>query len=760
MFKRVLVILLFFCIILSPVYAEDTNLTELQISPEDIITVQSPDDSSTFVELANMSNCECCSFVIQERDETAFGFRQDGSMNGHGLLLTATQWYGVNVMKQEIDTPYEYFCHAIITEDGWVFSEGGSQYNDSSRAMEQIAATMRANNDISADYLNQAKNILARYGYGHFLIKAPDGRYGVAFANTYFKGLLQVGQFLVVPNYYSYYFSGNYNKYSSNPIDAIIIMCSYESSGYHRKNLMTYDYKVHESEIGVSYGIDIFATNDNGRNVGRSTGNMVTHFYYNGQYHSPNEIPQNPGKVFVATHIFKTTEFKNVIQLISRPYNLVVGVQESIYYRINFIHAARTILFDLGDNVEFISAVTSHGSYKFNPQNHVLYWYTPASGDSRDIIINFRPLSDGNHKLHAEIEAMEESYDLGYYVSPYGAYISTSDVTKYVGGSEGLVVRLADKNNFIPDGEKVAISLNGKTYYREINHDGYVSLAINLASGEYNAVVSYDGKLGKNRTSAKITVKPTAFGKDIEKYYKNGTQYYASFLDTSGNPLKNTAVKFNINGVFYTRNTDANGVAKLNINLAPGKYVITAINTNNDKVSNTILVRPVLVENRDVVKYYRNDTQYTLKVIDGEGNPLSGAKVTFNINGVFYTRTSDENATVKLNINLAPGSYIITATYDGASVSNNIRVLTRLYTHDLFMNCRDGTRFRAVVLNEGGGLMPNQNVTFNINGVFYNRTSDSNGVVSLKINLDAGKYLITSSWNDYAVSNTITVKSN
>ena len=758
MFKKVLIILLFLCIILSPAYAEDANSTDLQISPDDIITIQAPDSSSTFVELTNLSNCECCSFVVQESGETAFGFRQDGEMNGRGLLLTATQWYnGVNVMKQEIDASNEYFCHAIITEDGWVFGEGGSQYNDSSRTMEQIAANIRASNDISANYLNQAKNILSRYGYGHFLIKAPDGRYGVAFANTYFTGVLQPGQFLAVPNYYSYYFSGNYKKYADNPIDAIIIICSYESSGYHRKNLMTYDYKLHESSAGVCYGIDVYATNDNGRNVGRSTANYVTHFHYNGQYHPASEIPQNPGKRFVATHIFESTKLANVIQLLSSPVNSVSGQESSAYYRINYIRSARTIIFNLGSNAEFVSAVTSHGSYSYDSAKHILYWQTPAANDAKDIIINFKTINEGNYNLHASVDGMNENHDFNYYVSPYGAYMFASDVTKYVGGSERLKIDFTDKNGYAPAGEKVAISINGKTYYREVNSQGYALLAINLESGDYDAFISYDGKLGKNSTSAKITVKPTVFGNNIEKYYKNATQYYASFLDTSGNPLRNTAVQFNINGVFYTRNTDSNGIAKLNINLAPGKYIITAINTNNDKTSNTILVKPVLVENSDIVKYCRNATPYTVKLLDGEGNPLKAKDVSFNINGVFYTRTSDENGTVKLNINLNPGDYIITATYDGASVSNNIKVLSRIAAQDLSMKYNDKSRFTVTVLDEHGNILPDENVTFNINGVFYNRTSDSNGVAGLNINLEPGEYIITSSWNDFKIANTIRV---
>ena len=37
-------------------------------------------------------------------------------------------------------------------------------------------------------------------------------------------------------------------------------------------------------------------------------------------------------------------------------------------------------------------------------------------------------------------------------------------------------------------------------------------------------------------------------------------------------------MKFNINGVYYTRQTNDSGVAKLTINLQPGNYTLTAYN--------------------------------------------------------------------------------------------------------------------------------------------------------------------------------------
>ena len=76
-----------------------------------------------------------------------------------------------------------------------------------------------------------------------------------------------------------------------------------------------------------------------------------------------------------------------------------------------------------------------------------------------------------------------------------------------------------------------------------------------------------------------------------------------------------------------------------------GEYVITAMNleTGENGVNN-ITVISKLIENKDITKYYRNATQYTVKVLGDDGNPVgAGENVTINFNGVFYTRTTNES---------------------------------------------------------------------------------------------------------------------
>ena len=252
---------------------------------------------------------------------------------------------------------------------------------------------------------------------------------------------------------------------------------------------------------------------------------------------------------------------------------------------------------------------------------------------------------------------------------------------------------------------------------------------------------------------------PTIIGNNITKIYKNDTQYYVTLFDVNNKTLANTTVTFHVNNAYYSRTTDFNGRAKLNINLNPGNYTITSENTvTREVITNMIIVLPNIVENRDLEKYFRNNSQYVVKILNGDGTPAKANEtVTFNINGVFYNRTTNETGHAKLNINLNPGEYIITAEYKGCKVSNKIKVKSILSAEDLTKKYGTPDQFKAKLVDGEGNPLANTNVTFNINGVFYNRTTDSDGIAKLNIRLMPGEYIITSSYNECYISNKITV---
>ena len=335
--------------------------------------------------------------------------------------------------------------------------------------------------------------------------------------------------------------------------------------------------------------------------------------------------------------------------------------------------------------------------------------------------------------------------------------VSATDVTKYYNGNERFVVIVTDSKNNPLDNQSVSISVNGITYNRTTNANGTASIAINLISGEYNVTT-----VACNITVySTITVLPTVNATDLVKVFRNATQFYATFKDSQGNYLADgTAVRFNINGVFYDRKiSGSEGLAKLNINLEPGQYVITSMNLETgENAANNVTVISRIIENNDLTKYYKNATQYTVKLVDDEGNPVgAGETVTFNINGVFYSRTTNESGIAKLNINLQPGDYVITAEYKNCRVSNNIKVLPVLSASDLTKKYGTDDQFVATLIDGQGNPYAEQRVQFNINGVFYNRVTDSKGQAKLNINLQPGQYIITSSYDGSNIANTVTI---
>lgn len=217
-------------------------------------------------------------------------------------------------------------------------------------------------------------------------------------------------------------------------------------------------------------------------------------------------------------------------------------------------------------------------------------------------------------------------------------------------------------------------------------------------------------------------------------------------------------MNFEINGINYTRTSDENGIAVMAINLSPGNYTIKTT-YNGCSVENNIEVLPTLI-GENLIKYYRNESQFYISLVNGRGAPVCGVNIIMNINGVFYNRTTNENGTAKLNINLGPGQYILTAAdpLTGLMMSYNITVLPIILAQNISMHYKDGTQFRATLLDGQGNPLPNKNLTFNINGIFYTRTTDLDGVSSLNINLMAGEYIITSYYDSFATSNRITIK--
>ena len=241
------------------------------------------------------------------------------------------------------------------------------------------------------------------------------------------------------------------------------------------------------------------------------------------------------------------------------------------------------------------------------------------------------------------------------------------------------------------------------------------------------------------------------------------------YLDETPLPDKNINIK--INGVTYVRKTDNDGIARLNINLGVGVYdaLISFVDTGYAYTSSyaTVYVNPV-IESYDLNMRQGDGSKYIAVLSGIKQNKIPNAKLCFNINGMNYERTTDENGLASLNINLNKGDYEILTKCAGITKKNKIHIdeeppkPTRMEGTDINKTYGEDTPYQCAVYSGDERVAGTVNIT--VNGVTYKKTPDSEGLYKLNINLQPGSYILRAEFqgnNKYAssnVENKITIK--
>lgn len=544
-----------------------------------------------------------------------------------------------------------------------------------------------------------------------------------------------------------------------------IISANYQDNGLYNGSSVQKTVSVTKTDVNLTVDIDDIIYGENpvaNINLTSIAGINVTDdvvLTVNNKKYSVKVI--NGSAVFSVPEILTAGEYQAIVSYLgSEKYNLANN-------SVNFTVAKKEINMNVTIDKDYRDiTVNVNLSEKLDGNltvlvNNTSYTLTYINGTGSLI---FKNLTYGNYTVN--VTFTKDNYQSinvseNVEINSIKTVLETENVVMYYKNGTRFVVVLKDIDGNPLANMNVTISINGRDYIKQTDENGTAFMSLNLDSKNYTVVTTFNGTSKYFGTSANNTVSilPTIISKNIVKYYRNGTQFYVTVLDFNGNPLANTTVRFNIHGVFYNKTTDENGTAKLNIQLRPGNYIITVFNlVTGEQTGNNVTVLSKIVENYDLVKYYQNASRFSVKILDNQGYPVEGTIVTFNINGVFYYKETDSKGIASLGINLRPGKYVITTMYGQYEVGNTVTVLPTLETSDLNMKYNDGSAFRAKVVDGQGNPLANQNVTFNVNGVFYNKVTNDDGIASLNIKLMKGEYIITSMYNGFETGNTIKIQ--
>lgn len=259
-------------------------------------------DNKVTMKVKSSPGEDCCSFFLQVSDtESVAGFRRD---NTAMTTITVKDYKlgGIPVIKH---TNANGFVHLIVFANGWIVGNGGLDSHDFINSMEKLAVDMVKSNKIKMSSLKKIYSYKRSINFGHFSIKAPDGRYAVVWKNKIITGKLKPGEFSCSPNFKEYYRHSTYGKYSSNPAKAAIKVGATDHYGVNRRQVVVLHWNLKtDKNFKTTSSIKAYAANDNGRYVGVSSGWRVDNVVFKGKFVSSHKLPKVPGMKFLGAHNF------------------------------------------------------------------------------------------------------------------------------------------------------------------------------------------------------------------------------------------------------------------------------------------------------------------------------------------------------------------------------------------------------------------------------------------------------------------------
>jgi len=237
----------------------------------------------------------CCTVLVHVHHGCdVVAYRRDAKFPAE-ILIVRTKWAGRRAIK-EYKIQGGYFCHTVITEDGWIITIGGRDIPEVNRELEKLGAEIVSKGRIKKDEIERAGELLKEARWGHFVVKSPNDTVGVASYDYRISSPERIdmfrikdGEYVKVTNNPRYYDRERFEEFGKNPVDAAVKIAGKDPYGLHRRDIITYKLTVNETSSSVK----VWASYDGGALLEGASGEPDP-IRFMGKTIAAKEIPRVP----------------------------------------------------------------------------------------------------------------------------------------------------------------------------------------------------------------------------------------------------------------------------------------------------------------------------------------------------------------------------------------------------------------------------------------------------------------------------------
>ena len=297
------------------------------------------------------------------------------------------------------------------------------------------------------------------------------------------------------------------------------------------------------------------------------------------------------------------------------------------------------------------------------------------------------------------------------------------------------------------------VMINNETYLVDVRNGNAILNLGDLKNGAYDVDVLLNDSYVLEEVSSQfyIDVNEThIILSNVTGVDDEVTVISACLMDSNSNPLSNKLLIFSLGNNVYTKYTDDDGFAYVNLNLTAGVHELSIQFNGNDNYFDSALTSRVKIKSR-VVLSLEYDVYQNSAVLKVYLSKAVNDTVAVKVNDI--TRFGE---IIYLN-NLSNGIYNVNVSLENSnddyafenvidSFAIDVRK-TEIIASELTLLYQKNNQYGVTLKDINGNVVANQWIEVEIAGNVYKILTDSNGQASITFNLSCGDYAVAISYS-------------